>query len=169
MTRMELYQDYIDYYGKLHNALNEFVNLVAALSPLSFSIFCHYCDCGHGTLKIAKTWSYFRELCTSAHNKLRQLTAENPRRIYLPILLIRHFDYCVREHTLYKLCLSRAFEVTKKSNQHIFLNIMEKILLPRVIRELHQICLTSNLNFESFGVHNSNFTDTFIHCLPEGH
>lgn len=169
MTKLTIYEDYVDLFPSLREAVTSFITSSPPDTPLTLSAFTRYWEKGHHMLKVAKTGSDFCDYCTTLRNNLQNLDKDDDRYDVLSILLNKHRDNATKEHQFYRECLLSTQDVLDGSQQHLVFDFAEKVLLPRLLRQPGQLYFVTGLKFDLFGVHDSNNKRTLLFGLPEGH
>ena len=80
-----------------------------------------------------------------------------------------HRIEAANEFKMYKQLMAKAESNTEGESVHIIFDFAEKVLLPYLIIQPGQLHFTTSLKFDLFGIHFSNYNQSFMFGLVEGH
>lgn len=98
MTRIDVFNDYVQEFPKLAQALNEMEGSQAPSNPRTYYVFTRYWNKTNQSLPVSKPGSDFWDLCTSIRNDLFCLQFSDLRYICLSNLWNKHLEDARREH-----------------------------------------------------------------------
>lgn len=156
MTKVVHYEDYVDLFCTLRQADATFITRSILDAPLTVSEFNKYCNKKQILLKASRTRSDFCDYCAKTRNDLHNLPRNDDRYGALSKLLSKHCHNDTKEHQYYCNFIYSTEKVLDGLHQYVMFDYAEKVLLPRLVKQLGQLYFVTGLKFELFGVHDSN-------------
>ena len=169
-SKSEIYQHYkIEWENIVDSVVNQRIsNTSRPDSPLHKDSFCRAWKKFMPTLKILNSGSDFCDTCTEMKNIADNMKDPTTKEI-MEKARQKHRDEASTEFKLYREIQSKVKQIPVGNDIHLIFDFAEKILLPSLLKQPGQLHFITGIKFDFFGVSSSNYDETYIYGLPEGH